>query len=89
MGIVTTRDASDIVRYIGHNSKKVDQVLSEKFVQTKSEDYLKFIMNKFKEYYQIDRVPSRDFDIDDRLGDVREIDIAKKLILKCNGKESD
>lgn len=89
MGIVTTRDASDIVRYIGHNSKKVDQVLSEKFVQTKSEDYLKFIINKFKEYYQIDRVPSRDFDIDDRLGDVREIDIAKKLILKCNGKESD
>ncbi len=83
VGIVTTRDASDIVRYIGHNSKKVDQVLSEKFVQTKSEDYLKFIMNKFKEYYQINRMPN-EFDINDRLGDVREIDIAKKLILKCN-----
>lgn len=83
IGIVTTRDASDIVRYIGHNSKKVDQVLSEKFVQTKSDDYLKFIMNKFKEYYQINRMPS-EFDIDDRLGEVREIDIAKKLILKCS-----
>ncbi|HAB67606.1 MAG TPA: hypothetical protein DCE23_09600 [Firmicutes bacterium] len=84
IGIVTTRDASDIVRYIGHNSKGVDQVLAEKFVQTKSEDYLKFIMNKFKSYYNIERVPSRDFEINDRLGDVREIDIAKKLIMKCN-----
>ncbi len=88
IGIVTTRDASDIVRYIGHNSKDVDQVLDEKFIQTKTEDYLKYIVTKFKEYYGLDRVPNRDFDINDRLGEVREIDIAKKLILKCNNKEN-
>lgn len=82
-GIVTTRDASDIVKYIGHNSKSVDQIISEKFVQTKSDDYLKYIMTKFKEYYQISRCPS-EFEIRDRLSDVTEINIAKKLILQCN-----
>lgn len=82
-GIVTTRDASDIVKYIGHNSKSVDQIISEKFVQTKSDDYLKYIMTKFKEYYQISRCPS-EFEIRDCLSDVTEINIAKKLILQCN-----
>ncbi len=85
--LVTTRDASAIVKYIKHNSKGVDQVLAEKFVQTKSKDYLKFIMTKFEEYYRLTRTSISDFEIDDKLGDVREIDIAKKLILKCDSKK--
>lgn len=88
VGIVTTRDASAIVKYITHNSKSVDQVLAEKFVQTKNDDYLKFIMNKFQEIYNINRKPQETQDIKDLSG-VREIDIAKKLILQCSKKKSE
>lgn len=87
IGIVTTRDASAIVKYIRHNSKTVDQVLAEKFVQTKSDDYVKFIMNKFKDMYGIRSVSeNRNFN---NLEGVPEKEIAKKLILQCSMKKNE
>lgn len=87
IGIVTTRDASAIVKYIKHNSKNIDQVLAEKFIQTKSDDYLKFIMSKFKSIYDI-RSEIRERDFSD-LSEVPEKEIAKKLILQCSKKKSE
>lgn len=82
-GIVTTRDAAAIVKYIKHNSKSVDQVLREKFVQTKSDAYLKFIVGKLKDVYGFTGVA-------DALGDAHTLKgipsdiLAKKLVLACN-----
>ena len=43
-GITTTRDAAAIKKYIDHNSKSVDQVLAEKFIQIKDNNlYCYFI----------------------------------------------
>ncbi|MDE5586814.1 MAG: AAA family ATPase, partial [Bacilli bacterium] len=84
VGIVTTRDAAAIMKYIKHNSKSVNQVLDEKFVQTKNNDYLQYISKKFQEYYHLSNIPNKDFDVANELGEVTEIEIAKKLILQCN-----
>lgn len=81
-GIVTTRDAAAITKYISHNSKTVDQVIREKFVQTKSDSYLKFIIKQAKEIYGLG-------DIDEviaypTLREVPSEELGKRLILACN-----
>ena len=48
-GMITTRDASAIVRYIGHNSKSIDSIIDEKFTQTKDINYLKAIRDYIKQ----------------------------------------
>mgnify|MGYP002623731822 CR=1 FL=1 len=80
-GMVTTRDAAAIVKYINHNSKSVEQVLMEKFIQTKNDDYLNVILEMMQEIYDINR------NIDDvhlrngtKLANVNEITLAKKLV---------
>lgn len=83
IGVVTTRDASAIVKYINHNSKSVDQVLAEKFVQTKNDDYLQTIMRKFQSMYDIREVPKRLGNCND-LSTVEEREIAKRLVLQCS-----
>lgn len=40
IGSTSTRDAAKLERYISHNSKTVDQIISEMFIQTKDPDYL-------------------------------------------------
>lgn len=87
IGVVTTRDASAIVKYIGHNSKSIDQILDEKFVQTKSEDYLQFIVNEFSDMYDLrydDSTPKNP----KNLSSAREKDIAKRLVLRCKKNSS-
>ncbi len=83
IGVVTTRDASAIVKYINHNSKNIDQVLAEKFVQTKSPDYLKFIVSEFRKMYDLNSEDTRTRNIT-KLADAKEVDIAKRLIRCCN-----
>ena len=82
IGVVTTRDAAAITKYIKHNSKSVEQVMDEKFVQTKSQDYLKYIKKKLIDMYKIDSYetnPSRA-----PLGSVKEKELAKKLVKRCD-----
>jgi hypothetical protein len=55
-GNLTTRDADAIVRYIDHNSKSLDQILREKFVQVKDADYLEHIVRAIREAYRSDGI---------------------------------
>jgi len=87
-GITTTRDAAAIKKYILHNSKSVDQILREKFIQTKDENYLKIIAKTMKSMYEIN--DSEDVIIDETtpLGQIDEKTLAKKLVYKCNERRS-
>ncbi len=81
-GIGTTRDAAAIAKYVRHNSKSVDQVLMEKFVQTKPVDYLSFLVRKMKEYYGFDRVT--DVNVEARLDAADAKVLARRFAYKCN-----
>ena len=89
-GIITTRDASLISKYIRHNSKTVDEVLSQKFVQIKDEAYLNAIAQELRKYYGL--TDSRIIDLDmsnTRLDSIKDPKaIAKKLICKCEGRHN-
>ncbi len=78
-GIVTTRDAAAIAKYVSHNSKSLDQVLREKFVQVKDKDYLEFIIRNLEKMYSLDGVE----DIDKPLSAYNRVELAKKLVLTC------
>lgn len=82
-GITTTRDASAIRKYINHNSKSIDQVLREKFIQTKDENYLKVIADTMKKMYGIG--PAADVVLPEnvKLGEIDEKTLAKKLVYSC------
>lgn len=80
-GMATTRDASSIVRSIKHNSKSVEQLLRHKFVQTKGEEYLRFLMDRMRNFYDLDdsHEDSRIYPLDD----VKSPVLAKKFIKEC------
>ena len=82
IGVVTTRDASAIVKYINHNSKSVDQIMAEKFVQTKSPSYTEFIKKNIKRMYGFDSCEVRNNRAP--LSQVKEIDLAKRLVRRCD-----
>ena len=80
-GMITTRDAAAIVKYINHNSKTVDQILMEKFIQTKNDDYLNIIINTFGEIYDISRnVDDETIDKDTKISGIKETILARKLV---------
>ena len=81
-GMITTRDASAIVKYIKHNSKSVDQIMREKFTQTKNDGYLAFIANELKERYGFNEDEIVDTS-SAKLSDVDEITLARKLYTNC------
>ncbi len=83
-GMVTTRDAAAITKYIGHNSKSIDQVIREKFVQTKSDSYLKFIKQKAEEMYGLEDVSEEDLVAYETLSEVPGEELGKRLIYACN-----
>ena len=81
IGIGTTRDAAAINKYIKNNSKSLDQVISEKFIQTKSQEYLEALGRYIANIYNID------YDRQDDVGTSKlQVDsktIAKKFVYKC------
>lgn len=83
-GIVTTRDAFAITKYIKHNSKSIDQVIREKFVQTKSDSYLKFIIKQAQEIYGLSEVTESDLVEYEYLSDVPGEELGKRLIYACD-----
>ncbi len=81
-GIASTRDAEAIARYIEHNSKTVDEVLRQKFIQTKGPDYLNYLARQFREYYDI----SGSVNIEQTstpLSRVTEKQLAKRFVYYC------
>ncbi len=79
-GVITTRDAAALARYARNNSKTLQEVLAEKFIQTKANDYLLFIMKKIMAYYEINE--AKKFNYPKDIGKIREQDIAKALVLE-------
>ena len=81
-GIITTRDASALAKYVRHNSKSLEQVLREKFIQVKDNNYLNLIAKKMQKEYQFS-----DSDIDDvedkTLRSYSKEELGKKLIYTC------
>ena len=82
-GITTTRDASAIKKYIVHNSKSVDQLLREKFIQTKDENYLKVIADSMRKIYGISGTEDKVLNENDKLAEIDEVTLAKKLVYGC------
>ncbi len=88
-GIGTTRDASSIVRYINHNSKNVDQIMDEKFIQIKDDVYLQFLEKKFREFYNIGEISLDDnIETPKLLKDANEKLLARKFIQGCMRRRS-
>lgn len=81
-GMITTRDASAIVKYINHNSKSVDQIMREKFTQTKNDDYLGFIANELNNIYSFGKESVNTDNV--KLSDVEEKVLARKLYNSCS-----
>lgn len=81
IGMITTRDAAAITKYINHNSKSVEQILREKFIQTKTPDYLSFIANTLQRMYDVERATNPE--INEPLSEISEKVLAKKLIYGC------
>lgn len=82
-GIGTTRDASAICKYIRNNSKTLDQVLEEKFVQTKNSEYREELGRYIANAYNINYDNIQDIYVDTPLKDIKVKTIAKKFIYKC------
>ncbi len=54
IGSTSTRDANALRKYISHNSKSVDQIIFEMFIQTKEDEYCKNLARKLADMYNID-----------------------------------
>lgn len=52
-GITTTRDAQAIVRYLKHDSKDIETILRQKFIQTKDATYINFLKRTFSSIYDL------------------------------------
>jgi hypothetical protein len=82
-GVITTRDADAIAKYIRHNSKSLEQVLREKFVQVKDKNYLNWIIEHIQSVYNI----SGTSDIEDTkkaLSEYTSKELGKKLVYVAN-----
>jgi len=79
-GMLSTRDASAIVKYIRHNSKSIDQIIAEKFTQTKDKTYLSFIKRYFEDTW---RIPGKRITTTN-LSSVSEADLAAAIIQGCD-----
>lgn len=80
-GITTTRDASAIKKYILHNSKSLDQIIEEKFTQTKDPEYIKAVARSMADIYTINYESCKDFTYNDPLEKATGKVLAKKLVV--------
>lgn len=79
-GTTTTRDAAAIKKYIEHNSKSIDQIIAEKFIQIKDSEYRKSLGKAIATHYQFDYSNCRNPEYSKTLKDVDEKVLAKKFV---------
>lgn len=82
-GTTTTRDAAAIKKYVDHNSKSIDQIIAERFIQIKDSEYRKALGKKIAEIYQIDYSNCKNSEFKDELKKVDEKVLAKKFVYYC------
>lgn len=83
-GMITTRDAAAIKKYIRHNSKSVEQVIREKFVQTKDESYRMSIAKTISSIYGFRDKDDVEIPEGMALGEIEEAVLARKLVHSCS-----
>lgn len=86
-GITTTRDAAAIKKYIEHNSKSVDQVLAEKFIQIKDDEYKKALASIIASKYGISSQKCDNPSYNGSLATASEKVLAKKFVYACQKGE--
>ena len=82
-GTTTTRDAAAIKKYVDHNSKSLDQIIAERFIQIKDSEYRKALGKKIADIYQIDYSNCKNPEFKDELKKVDEKVLAKKFVYYC------
>ncbi len=82
-GVITTRDASDIVDYINQKCKGVDQIIREKFIQTKNRNYLESIYSYLENIYHLESELSNPLEAQMDPSTVDEKQLAKCLMYRC------
>jgi len=80
-GITTTRDAAAIKKYIIHDSKSVDQIIDEKFIQIKDSEYRKALGRFIAKQYGINYDSCKDFIFNGPLEKADGKVLAKKFIV--------
>lgn len=82
-GTTTTRDSAAIKKYIEHNSKTLDQVIAERFIQIKNSEYRKALGKAIASMYDIDYSACQNPKFDGPLKEATEKTLAKKFIYYC------
>ena len=82
-GTTTTRDAAAIKKYVDHNSKSLDQIIAERFIQIKDSEYRKALGKKIADIYQIDYSNCKNPGFKDELKNADEKVLAKKFVYYC------
>ena len=83
LGATTTRDAAAIKKYIDHNSKTIDQIIAEKFIQIKDSEYRKALAREIAELYHVDYDGANNPSFKKTLASADEKVLAKKFIYYC------
>ena len=87
-GITTTRDAAAIKKYIIHDSKSVDQIIDEKFIQIKDSEYRKALGRFIAKQYGINYDSCKDFTFNGPLEKADGKVLAKKFIVASKREAS-
>lgn len=82
-GTTTTRDATAIRKYIEHNSKTLEQIMAERFIQIKDSEYRKALGKAIAAMYDIDYAECKNPQFSGKLRDADAKVLAKKFIYHC------
>lgn len=83
-GNASTRDASDLLRAIRFNSKPLDEIITQYFVQIKDKEYRGEIAKSIAEKYNLSSDLSDIGDYKGKLAKATEKEIAQQFIKRCN-----
>ena len=79
-GTTSTRDAAAIKKYVDHNSKTVDQIIAEKFIQIKDPEYRKALGKAIATMYGFDYSNSKNPNFNKPLKEASDVVLAKKFV---------
>ena len=82
-GNATTRDAADIKKIIDLNAKPILELIDQRFVQIKDNDYRDFLKREIAKIYDIDYSKNYSIPLNKQLSDFKEQEIAKAFIKRC------
>ena len=82
-GTTTTRDAAAIKKYVDHNSKSLDQIIAERFIQIKDSEYRKALGKAIATTYGFDYANCKNPNFTGNLSEADEKVLAKKFVYFC------